>query len=862
MKGCSRQMMKNHIKKSFKIALLTALMLLFAIGCSNHEEVKHIGPDATKGELNLSNWDFESYGSVKLDGEWEFYWEHLLTPEDFKGMDFKDQRAYVKIPILWNKNSEYRRPANGYGTYRLKIITTKTPKSMALHIPLIQSAYKLWVNDQFVNENGVVGESKEGTINAVKNTFEMFTPDTNSFYLTLQVANFSEGNGGIGQTIELGDAANIVLNRERSLVVNMFIFGFILVLPLYHFILFAFRSKDRSFLMLGILSLSIGLVNFSLNNYAHVLVPEGVTFGPSSRLLTFFLCFILPSFCHYIDFMFGEAKNRKLIIFVTVNGAFNILVTLFLPPQYLSFFINYIQILAILIFLFCAKITIKAIMKKVEGSMILLAGLFVLTLLAINDILHNRQLIDTQYLSSWGIATFILSNTIMLTMKSSKSFSEVENLSEKLLYMDKIKDKLVEEKTKSIQLLLDNAEQGFLTFARDLKVRNEYSLECVQIFGRSIENIYFPELIYPEEEKEREDLKTLFQKVFKEKYIQKSSAYLTKISKEIEIHGRKIKVAYKIINISKMKNQGEERKLFNVNKKEGKAELGVEIYNNGDEEKDLGGGENRLVMAIFTDITEKKILEDQILQSEKMSSLGEIVSGVSHEINTPIGVSITAISSQEKKVKEMIKNYEENKIVKADFENFLNSLSRTNQIIATNLERASNLVQNFKKVSVDMSHEEERIFNVKDYIESILLALSPKLKKTKHVVKVLCDEDLSIHSFPGAMSQIITNLIMNSLTHAFDNEQTGKISIEALELNGEFIMIYSDDGKGIKEENMEKIFNPFFTTNRGGGGTGLGLNIVYNIITQALKGTIVCTSEEGQGCKFVIKIPIVEGGKM
>jgi signal transduction histidine kinase len=580
----------------------------------------------------------------------------------------------------------------------------------------------------------------------------------------------------------------------------MFIFGFILVLPIYHFIFFAFRSKEKSFLMLGILSFSIGIVSFSSNNYAHILMPNSITVGPSSRLLTFFSCFVLPSFCYYIDSIFGDSKNGKLLKFVTYNSGLNILMTLLLPSKYLAFFITYIQILAFLIFVFCVKITIAALLRKVEGSMILTAGLFLVSLLAINDILHNRNIIESQYLSAWGISTFILSNTILLTMRSSKSFAEVEELSEKLLQMDKIKDKLVEEKTKSIQLLLDNSEQGFLSFGRELKVRNEYSQECVHIFGKDIENSYFPDLIHPEDKKERESLKDILNQVFEERYLQKAIAALSKINKEIEMHGRKIKVTYKIIDISKFKNLIEET-FSTPNKKEGDKDIDIELPYNTDKRSDLESQGSRLVMAIFTDITEKKVLEAQILQSEKMTSLGEIVSGVSHEINTPIGVSVTAISSQEKRVKEMIHHYKENRIVKADFENFLNSLSRTNQIIATNLERASNLVQNFKKVSVDMSHEMERIFNVKDYIESILLALSPKIKRTKHVIKVLCDEDLSINSFPGAMSQIITNLIINSITHAYDDEMAGNISREALELNGEFIIIYADDGKGVKKEN-------------------------------------------------------------
>jgi hypothetical protein len=203
-------------EKNFKKVIIIFLMfctLFFVVGSANNKEVKQMAPDAIKGVMNLANWNFENYGNVKLNGAWEFYWEQLLTPEDFQRIELKDQVEYVNIPNFWNQNIQKRRPVNGYGTYRLEVVATMTPKSMALHIPLIQSAYKLWVNDELVNENGVVGDSGQTTVNRVKNTFEIFILDTNRFYLTIQVANFSEANGGIGQSIELGEAKKIVQQR-------------------------------------------------------------------------------------------------------------------------------------------------------------------------------------------------------------------------------------------------------------------------------------------------------------------------------------------------------------------------------------------------------------------------------------------------------------------------------------------------------------------------------------------------------------------------------------------------------------------------------------------------------------------------
>jgi signal transduction histidine kinase len=174
-------------------------------------------------------------------------------------------------------------------------------------------------------------------------------------------------------------------------------------------------------------------------------------------------------------------------------------------------------------------------------------------------------------------------------------------------------------------------------------------------------------------------------------------------------------------------------------------------------------------------------------------------------------------------------------------------------MILANLERAADLIQSFKQVAVDQSSESQRCFNLKEYLEEIMLSLAATLKKTKHTIKITGDEKLILDSYPGALSQIVTNLVMNSLIHAYDEEDSGQISLD-FKLEGEQVILqYSDDGRGINPENISKIFDPFFTTNRSQGSTGLGLHIVYNLVTQKLNGTIQCESIVGVGSQFIIK---------
>jgi signal transduction histidine kinase len=242
-----------------------------------------------------------------------------------------------------------------------------------------------------------------------------------------------------------------------------------------------------------------------------------------------------------------------------------------------------------------------------------------------------------------------------------------------------------------------------------------------------------------------------------------------------------------------------------------------------------------------------------------MVALGNLVAGVSHEINTPIGIGVTAASFMDEKSKNFQVLFQENNMKKSDLEEYLKTVRDTTGMIRTNLQRASELIRSFKQVAVDRSVEMKRKFNIKDYIQEVLVSLQPNLKKTKHQVTVNGEPGIEVFSDPGALSQIITNLLMNSLIHAYGPDDEGHISIAMAKQHNDLIIQYSDDGRGMPEEVVEQIFNPFFTTNRGGGGTGLGMHIVYNLVTQSLGGTIRCDSRAGTGTTFIIQIPFNEG---
>ncbi len=244
----------------------------------------------------------------------------------------------------------------------------------------------------------------------------------------------------------------------------------------------------------------------------------------------------------------------------------------------------------------------------------------------------------------------------------------------------------------------------------------------------------------------------------------------------------------------------------------------------------------------------------QLIEAEKMSSLGELVAGVSHEVSTPIGICITAQSFFIDETKSIQKKFDDGSMARQDFVSFIEVALDNGQIITANLNRTAELIKNFKQVAVDQCIEDLRSFGMHRYITDLLTTLKPRIKSLQHTIEVTGDDKLMITSLPGAVAQIITNLVMNSIIHGFENTDKGHIEINIAAAENGVRLIYKDDGKGMSEESLVKVFDPFFTTRKGKGGTGLGMNIVYKLITDSLHGKIECKSELGEGIFFDIFI--------
>ncbi|MDN3678987.1 ATP-binding protein [Vibrio tapetis subsp. quintayensis] len=251
-----------------------------------------------------------------------------------------------------------------------------------------------------------------------------------------------------------------------------------------------------------------------------------------------------------------------------------------------------------------------------------------------------------------------------------------------------------------------------------------------------------------------------------------------------------------------------------------------------------------------------KHAQSSLVESEKMASLGSLVAGIAHEVNTPLGISITATSYLEENIKSLQAGFESGSLTKTQFLKTINGLKESANILNSNLNRAESLISSFKQVAVEQSDQQLQAFNLKEIVDNLLVSLSHEIRISGVSVDVDCSDSIELESYSSGYIQVLTNLITNSLRHGFDDwNGEKKISFKIKADERQIKIEYSDSGKGIASSVIDRIFEPFVTTKRGQGGSGLGTNIIYNTVVQLLKGRIECHSEPNFGARFTLILP-------
>jgi diguanylate cyclase (GGDEF)-like protein len=415
-------------------------------------------PLAEKGVLDLMGWDFNRSGIVKLNGEWDFYWQQLLRPEDFVEK-MPVRTGFMDLPRPWNGYVVQHRElsGDGYATFRLKIKANES-QLLALRLPKMATAYKLWINNQLLASNGKVGTSEKEMVPQYLPQVIIFEPDDRVLQVVIQTSNFMHQRGGIWENIELGTEKQVRALRDRRLALELLLVGCILAVGINYMSLCMFQKREKSYLVFGIFCVLLGLRALFIGEMIIFRLFPSINWEIALKIeyLAYYLS--LPLVLLFFSLLFPQEFSQKFcrIIYV-LGGVFSVLVLI--TPARIFTSINIIYQILTVVAIVCSLCALAAATaRKREGAFVILVGGALFGLTIIGDILYFnnntyfiKKLISWDQLSSPGLLMLIFSQSFVLSRKFSNSFFEMEEASNKLRELNENLEIMVQERTEALR---------------------------------------------------------------------------------------------------------------------------------------------------------------------------------------------------------------------------------------------------------------------------------------------------------------------------------------------------------------------------------------------------------------------------
>jgi len=428
--------------------LFFALLLLCLSGCV----VSDRPPLAVNGFLDLSAWDFDKDGAVKLDGDWEFYWQRLLYPDEFFSAQPVPMTDHFRIPGRWDGRviDGVKQTGDGYATFRLKVKLSPERRIMAVRIKEESSAYRLWVNGQEVARNGVVGESRNEMVPQYLLQLKPFLAEKESLEFVLQVSNFHHRKGGVWFPLELGNSDDLVDSQYAVWALDLFLFGSLLIMGLYYLFIFLLRKKELSALYFSLFCLLIAARTIFTNTrfFLHVFPSFPWEIVYKVELLTVTVTF--PVMLMFICSLYPEESSRLVVRCTQLVGATASLFVLLVDARLSSQIVVPYQFVILFLYLYITYVLLRASLRKRTGARIILFGMTIFYATIVNDVLASQAIIATPFLASIGMLILVLSQSFGLSKNFVSAFSSVESLSAELeeknielTRQDKIKDEFL-----------------------------------------------------------------------------------------------------------------------------------------------------------------------------------------------------------------------------------------------------------------------------------------------------------------------------------------------------------------------------------------------------------------------------------
>ncbi|NOZ46311.1 MAG: SpoIIE family protein phosphatase [Chlorobi bacterium] len=490
--------------KSLIFKLIISLVLVALFYNTNNQVYSQ---EAKKGFLDLSKWNFKQNGYTNLDGEWEFYWMQII---DSSNINKSEITGYFEIPGLWNNKiiDSVKVNGNGYATFRLKVKLNNL-KPVAFKIGRVETAYKLIINNKLVKEIGKVGKSSDKMQAAWLPSIINYLPDTTLLEIIMQVSNFKHRKGGISSSILIGKPNQIFKEEERMIGFDLFLLGVLLIMALYHFALYVLRRSEVSTFYFGMVCLLTSMHLISNGQFLLAKMYPDISWELLVKINFIGNYLRVPMFALFLGSLFKKEISKKFNYVFTGLIGLLVLSVVFTPARIYSHTLNAFAILSLIAIVYLITGLFKATFRNQREALFSIAGTFILLLTAINDILYDNLIIKTMYLVPFGIFIFIFFQSFMLSFRSSKAFNYVENLTKRLISLDKIKDQFLAntgyDLHKPLQIMAENvnAKKGYLIIPRNDKwiVAVSFPLsknaddKQIELIGGNTKNPYLSDII-------------------------------------------------------------------------------------------------------------------------------------------------------------------------------------------------------------------------------------------------------------------------------------------------------------------------------------------------------------------------------
>jgi len=825
--------------ENLALVLILSFLVLF-IAC-RHETTRRIAPQAVKGVLDLTDWDFKKDGPVDLSGEYEFYWNQHLTPSDFSRAPLPEKTGFINVPGYWKDDTfdGKKFPGQGYVTYRLNIQLNEIKKSLALRSLEISTAYNIFVNGQKVGALGVPGNSLETTIARQFPQIINFELKTNRMELIFQVSNFHHRRGGLWEIIQLGREKDLLKVQQKRLSFDLFLCGSILIMALYHLGLFSVRKKDRSSLYFSIFCFLIALRLLTTGGRYLILLYPSMSYEFMIKLeyLSFYLA--VPAFAMFIQSIFPKFSKRIRHLIMLLGIAFSCIV-IFTPTRYFSYTLNVYEIATLVTFIYGLYVIFVSLPKMRIEAFVFLLGFLIFLLAVLNDMLHVERIIQTGFFVPFGLFAFILSQAFLLSYRFSTALKTVETQRREL------RDTLGSYKTEIIDRVqaeeaLSKSEEKYRTILHSIQ---EAYYE-VDLAGNLT---FFNDSLCRQLGYSRDELMGMNNKQFANK--------------------ETLKRVYKTFNSVFKTGKAATAFDWGMIAKDGTkkfVELSVSLMRDSE-------GQPIGFRGVARDISERKKAEEQanlhqqqLMQASKMVALGTLVSGVAHEVNNPNNFimlnSPILKEAWDNAMPILEKYYEEN----GDF--ILGGMKYTEMRkniptlfsgISDGAKRIKHIVDELKNYVRDDSADLTQAVDINEVLKSAVSLLANMIKNSTNRFSIEYGNNLpSVKGNFQRLEQVIINLVQNACQALPDAQKGILVSVKFDKEKSDIVVSVRDEGTGIPPETLYHITDPFFTTKHDSGGVGLGLSISSKIIEEH-GGRMHFDSEIGAGTTIEIILPVTQ----